>query len=400
MRKGNNVVRGILVVLLLACSSTVAQVSGYLSSLQGYNTNPLYNYAEQSDQLNQSYLELNWSTRDAASRARVGYIGSLVLFNQIRERTYYEHFLVGEYSKAYPRAKPAPAEDEPPPLETLYANLLTLQAKAGARHDREPFIAYDNIGIAGTASYKIMPSRGSFVTFSNELGYRGYPNVTELSNILDLLTVKGGGSLGGTVTGALVVQAGLKHFTKAVVDSTLIDEGTDPGAGTAIVVSPSSANAVIVTVGGEMTAPWSSGSLTATAVVRFNLSDSARYVAQFANTLGLNEDIYNDFFSYEGPEVQLTLKQTLPLGITLSLSAEYAARTYFAPAFDLAGNEVEPNRVDRRFAAEFYASRYVEIGGGIGIDLVLAGTLVSSQSNDEYNDYAVRSIALGLGVGF
>jgi hypothetical protein len=259
-----------------------------------------------------------------------------------------------------------------------------------------------------------MPSRGSFVTISNELGYRGYPNVSELSNILDLLTVKGGGSLGGTVTGALVVQAGLKHFTNAVVDSALLDEGTDPGAGngngngsggpgtasTAIVVSPSSANAFIVSLGGEMTAPWSSGSLTATAVVRFNLTDSARYVAQFANTLGLNEDIYNDFFSYEGPEVQLTLKQTIPLGITLSLSAEYAARTYFAPAFDLAGNEIEPNRVDRRFAAEFYASRYIEIGGGFGIDLVMAGTLVSSQSNDEYNDYAVRSIALGLGVGF
>jgi hypothetical protein len=326
----------------------------------------------------------------------VGYIGSLVLFNQIRERTYYEHFLVGQYSKAYPRAKPEPAEDEPPPLETLHANLLTLQAKGGARHDREPFSAYDNISLAGTASYKIMPSRGSFITFSNELGYRGYPNVSELSNILDLLTVKGGGSLEGRVTGALVVQAGMKHFTQSAVDTTYADDGSSNG----VVVNPTSANAFILGLGGEIILPWSTGSLTVATMVRFNLTDSARYVAQFANTLGLNEDIYNDFFSYEGPEVQLTLKQTLPLGITLSLSAEYANRKYFAPAFDLVGNEVEPNRVDHRFAAEFYASRYVEIDGEIGIDLVLAGTLVSNQSNDEYNDYTVRSIAFGLGVGF
>jgi hypothetical protein len=396
MQKGPRAAGGILAAALLGWSAASGQVNGYLSSLQGFNTNPLYNYAEQSDQLNQSYLELNWNTREGLSRGRVGYIGSLVLFNQIRERTYYEHFLVGEYSRAYPRAKYAPGEDEPPPLETLYANLLTLQAKAGARHDRQPFIAYDNVSAVGTASYKVMPSRGSFVTFTNELGYRGYPNVQELSNILDLLTVKGGGSLGGAVTGSLLAQIGMKHFAHSAVDTVYGDDGLSSG----VVVNPTSANAFLLAAGAEILIPWSTGSFTATPVMRFNLTDSARYVAQFANTLGLNEDIYNDFFSYEGPEIKLTLRQTLPLGIALVLSGEYARRKFLAPAFDLAGNSLGSNRVDTRLSGELYASRYVEIGGNFGIDLVLAGTLVSNRSNDIYNDYVVRSIAFGLGLGF
>jgi hypothetical protein len=384
------------VMILFGTSAAMAQLSGYLSSLQGFNTNPLYNYAEQSDQLNQTYLELNWTTAENLSRTRVGYIGSLMLFNQIRERTYYEHFVVGEYVRAFPRGKPVADSAEPPPLEARHANILSFQGKVGSRHDRKEFEEYDNVSVAGVVSYKIMPTGGGFITLSNELGYRGYPHVSELSNVLDLLTVKGGGRIGGAVSGALSVQAGMKHFTKSVIDSSLIEEGNNG----AIVVSPSSANAFILGVGGEIVTAWNSGSLTAAGVVRFNLTDSARYVTQFANTLGLNEDLYNDFFSYEGPEFQLTLKQTLPLSISMTLSGEYAVRTYFAPAFDLAGNAIEPNRIDRRFSAELYASRYFELGGIVGLDVVLSGTLVSSQSNDEYNDYTVRSIALGVGFGF
>ncbi len=407
-------------LVMLVVSTVSAQWGGYLSSTQGYNTNPLYNYDERPDQLNQGYLELKWGAGEEISRVQVMYVGSLMLFNQIGDRTYYEHFLQGDYLHRFPTREWKGQNGEPPSDETFVGNTLSLRAKFGARHDREAFREYDNVGGTVTGSIKFMSARTSFTLLTNELGFRYYVYVPELSNVLDLLTAKIGGPLGGGIEGSVFAAGGIKHFTTGTFDSTsLFETYTTPGNGNGkgkgagnsspgqgsqkkggVVVNPSTANAFIIDLGGELGSTWGSGSLLAVARIRVNLSDSARYVAQFANTLGLSEDIYNDFFSYQGPELKLTFRQQLPLRLSLQLSGEMARRTYLAPAFDLAGNALPGNRVDTRFSGEFYLSRYVELTDAVGFDLALSGGALSNRSNDEYNDYTVFTIALGVGIGF
>jgi hypothetical protein len=420
-------VLGMLVLLCLGVSAAGAQWSGYISSTQGYNTNPLYNYATQSDQLNQSYLELNWALGEYVSRGTIGYIGSLTLFNQLSDRNYYEHVLQGEYVRLFPKREWAGDDGGPPSEKTFFGNTLTLQAKLGARHDRDIYREYDNYGGAATVSYKAMMGGGAFTAGSNEIGFRRYLNVPDLSNILDVAQVRVGGSFTRGLEGSLVASAGVKHFTSQTIDTSTVEVATtstspgtgngngngngkkisgttDPGQGSskknAIVVNPTSVNAFILGVGGDFEAKWTSGSVRAEAMVRFNLSDSARYVAQFANTLGLGEDIYNDFFSYRGPEVKLIYTQTLPLGLSLRLAGEYAHRTFLAPAFDLQGVQVAGNRVDIRTSGEVILSRNFALTEALSVDVTFAGAVVFSSSNDQYNDYAVRNVSLGIGFGF
>jgi hypothetical protein len=420
-------VRKLFTLLCLGVSVAASQWSGYLSSTQGFNTNPLYNYAEQSDQLNQSYLELNLGLGEGLSRGRISYIGSLTLFNQLSDRNYYEQFLQGEYLQQFPEGKGNDGRSAGD--ETFFGNTLTLQAKLGARHDKDVYSQYDNYGGSATASYRAMTGGKAFVLVSNEFGFRQYLNVPALSNILDIVQLRVGGSQARGLGGSLLALAGLKHFSSQKIDTSTVEVATastpmgtgsgngngngngkkisgttTPGQGSskkkAIVVNPTSTNAFILGVGGDLEAKWKSGSIGAEAIVRFNLSDSARYVAQFANTLGLGEDIYNDFFSYRGPEVRVLYTQTLPLGLSLRLSGEYAHRTFLAPAFDLQGVQVADNRVDIRTSGEVILSRSFELTDALSLDVMLAGAVVSSSSNDQYNDYSVGSVSLGVGLGF
>jgi hypothetical protein len=413
-----------------AVSFATAQWNGYISSTQGFNTNPLYNYSEQSDQLNQSYLELGWNTGEGVSRGRIGYIGSLVLFNQISDRSYYEHTIQGEYIHLFPKRE-WKGEDDLPSIETFSGNALKIQAKIGARHDKEMYKEYDNLGGSATVSYKALVGRWTYIIVANELGYRRYDNVPDLSNLVDIPQVRFGGTLAKGVEGSLFVSGGIKHFTSSTIDTSVVEvagtgTSTTTGTGTgngngkgkgkgitpvstpgqgspkknAIVVNPTSTNAFILGLGGDLGAKWKSGSAAAEAVLRINLSDRARYVAQFANTLGLGEDIYNDFFSYEGPEFKLSVTQSLPLGVSLRLAGEYARRTFLAPAFDLEGVEVADSRLDVRAAGEIVISRGFELSDALSIDVMITGAVVSNNSNDVYNDYSVRGISIGVGFSF
>jgi hypothetical protein len=217
-------VRRLFTLLCLGMSVATSQWSGYLSSTQGFNTNPLYNYAEQSDQLNQSYLELNLGLGEGLSRGRISYIGSLTLFNQLSDRNYYEQFLQGEYVRQFPAGRGedgGSAGDE-----TSFGNTLTLQAKLGARHDKDVYSQYDNYGGSAVASYRAMTGGKTFVLVSNEFGFRQYLNVPGLSNILDIAQVRVGGSFARGLEGRLLALAGLKHFSSQKIDTSTVEVAT------------------------------------------------------------------------------------------------------------------------------------------------------------------------------
>ena len=126
----------------------------------------------------------------------------------------------------------------------------------------------------------------------------------------------------------------------------------------------------------------------------------SRYLAQYANTSILSEDIYNDHFSYEGPEVQLRIKQTLPFGLQSILTLEHQRKEFGAPAVSLVGDQIAAHRLDFRNSVELYLSKYVELSESLGLDIALGSEFLRNQSNDDYNDYSLYNISLSLGIGF
>lgn len=416
----------LIAFLLAGVTSGYAQFSGFASASYGYHSNPLYNYEEIPDQLRQGYVELQYGHDNPSAQYRITYVGGLMLFNQLTDRNYYEHTLRGGFASALgslpPKARVKDAneeEDEDDSGEEAdvdsLLSYLEIGIRAGARHDKEAYQEFDNLGAGVTAGYRFRIG-GLYVRLQNDAGYRGYTNLTELSNITDVLTLQIGRFASGASAYGVQVYGGIKHFTEEVFDTarfettrTYVENNKGKGKGGAKLVVPSSKQILIEPTnstsgqfGTHLFAlfPWNGGSFGADLLYRFNIGEGTRYLAQYTNTSILNEDIYNDYFSHDGPSTRLVLRQRLPLNIHGIVSIEVARKVFSAPALNLNGDQTAANRVDLHTTVELYLSRYVELGMGFGLDVAFSAAAGRNQSNDDYNDYSLTSVAVSVGIGW
>jgi hypothetical protein len=412
----------VVILAMMFVPHAHAQVSGYFSSSYGYNGNPLSNYEEISDQLAQSYLELTYISDAPRSNFKAGYVGGLMLFNRFAERNYYEHTLTATFTARFAMRKPvdrqSTEEEEESDRDTPFVgNLLEFGAKAGARHDRSVYKEFDNAGLEATASYTMATGETSSLRLSNQFAYRRYAFLDDLSNLTDLVEVRYG-RMPGTATGVgLFASAGVKHFTSSTYDTTLyqlITPGSSSGNGKGkgnggsapgqvkkwSLVNATDQNSYQltagVTAGGRMGGCLVDGQF----LYRYNPSNGSRYLAQYVNSTILTEDIYNDFFSYEGPEAQVSIQRHVPFGLKVNLLLHASLRKYSAPAFDLDAVESAPNRKDIRSLAEVTIAKTLPLSEVIDLELTLLTGFTRNQSNDAYNDYSAAAVSLGLGIGF
>ena len=414
---------------LMASDRAVAQLSGFVSASYGYHRNPLYNYEMIPDQLRQGYVELQYAHPVGAGAITAGYVGGLMIFNTFTDRNYYEHNGRVAYRQAFGtlarRAASAgidteeeeqeEEEDVEPADRDSVRSYLDIAAQFGARHDKAVFREFDNVGGSLTGAYRFRIG-GLYLRIHNDLGVRTYANLTELSNLSDVLSVHLGRFSQGGVTSGVMIQGGIKHFTNDVYDTTrfeskrtYVEKDNGKGKGGAKIVVPSDkeilVNATTTTssqlAGGVFAgSSWTSGSWTAELLYRFNTGSGTRYLAQYANSSMLNEDIYNDFFSHDGPSSRIILRQSLPFGLQSVVTMEVMRKHFAAPALSLNGDQIAENRIDLQGSAELWLSRYIELPGGFGLDVALSAGVARIQSNDDYNDFSLIQCGIHLGIGF
>jgi hypothetical protein len=417
-----------ILLISLPSSLGLAQLSGFVSGTYGYQSNPLYNFEQTSDQVRSTYLEVEYS----AEQFRALYAGGLTLFHDLTERNFLDHRLLLSLSfSPNPQSTSAGTdsiedehpegihEDSVPVTPDSLGRFGAITARFASRHDKSVFREYDNAAATLSGSLRWGIESGWHIRLVPEAEYRVYPYTEELSNASGLLTTEVGFGESQGLSGGLRALTGVKHFTVAAFDSAQFESVptyvtvTKPGSGKGgakITVKESSgkkilSNADIRTTSqfagsGFVTYAWRAGSLVAEMLYRKNLSGAARILARTPESATINEDIYNDFFSYNGPEASLTFRQTLPGSAQGLVSLSYLRKKYGAPAFDGQGAEIAGARVDRRRGIEFYLSRYVVLSPRFGLDVALSGSIVRNESNDTYNDYSARSIGFSLGFGF
>ncbi|MBP1656711.1 MAG: hypothetical protein H6Q31_1312 [Bacteroidetes bacterium] len=416
----------------VGASRSPAQVSGFMSASYGYHRNPLYNYEMIPDQLRQSYLELTYAHPVGNGTISAGYVGGLMIFNAFTDRNYYEHNGRLTYLQAFGSIPRAPrsvnpesideeegeeekAEEEEIADTDSVRSYFDVNARIGGRHDKAVFREFDNIGTSLTAGYRFRIG-SLFMRIHNDFGMRSYANLTELSNISDVLTVQLGRFSQGGLTAGVLAQGGIKHFTNDVYDTTRFEskrtyvvKDNGKGKGGAKLVEPSDKNILVnsaTTTASQLAggvfagSSWTAGSLMAELLYRYNTGSGTRYLAQYANTSMLNEDIYNDFFSYDGPSGRIVYRQSLPLGLQSIVTVEAVRKRFSAPALNLNGDQIADNRIDLNGSADLWLSRYFELPGGLGLDVALSAGVVRNQSNDDYNDFSLSQFGMSLGVGF
>ncbi len=419
----------VVMPLLVFGVPAMAQFSGYASATYGYNTNPLYNYASASDQLRQGFTELNWIVPSGRSATTISYVGGLMIFNALPERNYLEHSLSVGYSSDL---SPVPAveadsdegqDNNGTDASDSTGKYLGVGLKVGARHDRTAYADFENVGLSLQASYRWIPDGNVVLRLISLSGYRGYTNLAELSNITEtaLLVIgipaPGGIEFGGTVS------AGVKHYTTSQYDTSQYvtpsgstghgsghgvglgqGQGSSAGLGQQkakhILLSPETVGSTQFAGGLYVKKNGDRVKGSVEAVYRLNPGGASRYLAQYANNSILNEDIYNDQFNYEGPQLLAQVSFTLPSGFSASLSGDAGRKRFSAPALALDGTVTAGNRIDVRAGVELDISKFFALSDDIGFDVGCSIGAVRNQSNDDYNDFSARYVSASLGLSF
>jgi len=409
-------------LLTVTTRTAVAQWSGFASFTGGYQSNPLYNYQNHGDQVYSTFLDLGYARRSFSVR----YLGGLTSFNQLSERNYLEHGFTmnltlrqGHRQQSVAHGDSSEEQGSEPTLTDSLGTYSTLGTRVTARHDRKTFQEYDNWSAALTGTSFHGFASPSHVRIGGEAGYRAYPSLGELSNMTGLVNGEWGFGRNAGTSGGGRVFGGARYYTSATYDTTLFvthpgnqngrKNGSGKGGagvgGSSTVTKQVLSNAddrhvVQIAAGLFLRQAWSGGSAKLSGDYRTNISGAARILARTSENPTINEDIYNDFFSYEGPEFVFSILQTLPFNVRMTMGLSFVSKRFASPAFDLEGNETAATRKDQHAGAEASLARYLPLTDAVGFELAISGYLVRNASNDRYNDFHAWGLSASIGAGF
>lgn len=429
-------------LLVIFSSKSFPQFSFYGNTSFGYYNNPLYNYQRKPDQLRQSYLEMNYLKDFDASRLSFSYVSGLMLFNQLSDRNFYEHNVFAKYNLRLTKKKSPlllqevtesddststetevaeSAEEEETSqnvMEDSSASYLNFTIQAGARHDKDAFKEFDNFGTGFTVSYKTVPGDLFSLRLTNSLGLRNYAYITELSNFTDQLSLQIYNSYNGSYQYGASFSGGIKYYTESMYDTTKFEtkrsfnqKSQGKGKFGSKITVPSSKQILLepqengtsqFTAGIFFNKRWESQTALKTLFLyRYNPKTLTRYLAQYANTSMLSEDLYNDFFSFQGFESKIALDQPLPWNMQMSAEYNFQQKNFEAPALTLDGVQKGiDKRKDLTNSVEVYVSKNFTLFEGLSLDVMLGSGVLRNQSNDDYNDFSSYHFTATIGIGF
>ena len=420
---------GLCTLLAAQVHPALGQPGAYGSVSYGYNQSPLNNYEHISDRLTQGYIDLHAVRESPQTRLGAVYVGGLMVFDRFSDRNYYEHSLTCSYTtKLGARGRPkrnvvdraaddtSAAAEEPPATADFGTNAIAFALKGSARHDKSEHREFNNVGGEFTVAYKPFAGRMNRGSVTGIVGYRSYTYLEELSNITGALATRFGRRLSESLELGFQVTGGIKYYPSALYDTSLfeaqrtfVESATGKGKGGAkllvpsskrILISPASRRSFQVAPGFYLSGSWPEGSVQSEILYRHNLGTRTRYLAQYANTTFLSEDIYNDHFSYAGPEGRVVYRQQLPFGLRSTVNGEAQKKQFTAPALDLEGTQIADRRADNRLYVEWELARSIHIAGDLDLEIALTTAYLRNQSNDDYNDFSAFSVATSFGLGF
>ncbi|MCX6155955.1 MAG: hypothetical protein NT007_17545 [Candidatus Kapabacteria bacterium] len=401
---------------LVIVSKSFGQLSGYTSLGHGYYSNPLYSYLMQSSRASQGYIELNYGLPLKSDLFAVKYVGSLSIFNQIQERNYYDHRISAGYTFVFDRLSPirlcalrdsseneendsleAEAKDDSTEVfDDSTSKYLSFRLKGGSRIDHSVFREFDNWHSGFAASYRLMIFDSLYLRLDNDLAIRKYYILPTLSNLTNLFSLSFGSKTSPIVNYGLSLSFGVKHFVNEYKD-TLYDRFLDSNF-----ISYQPDELLQFTPSFYYSRKFGQVEVSGEIHYNKNFQKNARFIVPDDTTdyRYVNEDIYNESYSYEGLGGRLKYKHLLPLNIQLGLGLDVQQKHLGYAGYSLIGDTVAARRFDLRTNVDFSLSRYFEVYKNLSAELILLAGYDRNQSNDEFNNYYLYYWLIGLGVGF
>lgn len=136
--------------------------------------------------------------------------------------------------------------------------------------------------------------------------------------------------------------------------------------------------------------------ISAYALIRKNLTDGTRYLTA-DDFIYYEEEIFNDMYSNDGYEFNLSIKHFFSENILLKAEAAFMHRGYSnLPAADAQGYSLDVTREDKQYAAgvelRFNLSSFIP-----GLTASAGWNYILNKSNDAYYEYDNQMLSAGLG---
>lgn len=367
-----------------------------------FDGNTFRNYESIPDVISQPDIILYHTVPNQYGSLNFFYKGSASFFQEYSVRQYFHHSFGITGSFVFSPAAPR----------------LTYGIQAGGRFNREEYNYYDyqNIDAHGDAVF----DNHEMYTFSlgTRFRRRTYRYLPEFSNNELTAHMKAGFYLKTHSTVIIQAQAGYKSFIEEEIDAASVEEmdwssrgmgrGKGRNGGTSEAAGSSSGDVRVVNPGnsvfqlaGSARAAQSLGSKTGIAIIyrmQRNQSGSGRVLTGQDAGYEINDDLFDDPYSYDLDELSAELTRILPLQIRLQLSAAYSSKSYDRPVYNGDGTVIEG--VSRTDEVGVYAGAVKKTFPLrkvlTSITFSFTFMVIDNASNDPYYQYENRITAIGL----
>ncbi|HPG82964.1 MAG TPA: hypothetical protein PKY55_06790 [bacterium] len=369
-----------LLILLLFVTAASGQISAALENQTGYISNAFSNHAALPDWYTALDGALNQDWTGERGGLRLHYDGSATLFRQYSERNHHSH-------EAGLAAYLLMGESE---------HRLDAGLQAGGRFHSESYQWYEQEQLQAYASLKFIAAPQWYTYAGVSWNLRRYPELTPFSHQRTQLYGRSSWFLPTGTT--LIAEADLlfKSYTSA--------ENEAQAAYSDVATSGEGNSSQLLMLVRAAQALSAKSGLSLEYQLRHNLASSTRYLAGADSLYYSDEELFEDFFAWHGTAVQMSLRQELPWGMRLTLSARRELRSFDdRPAADLLGEPFADGRLreDRRSTLAIDFEKKVRLDEeGSALLIALNGAWLQNASNDLYYDYRNSWWSLGFSWDF
>ena len=362
--------------LLTFASTNKAQaqfdLEGSLTAM--YDDNINNNYLQISDKISTLNLNSGYGLEFTNWETRLYYDGILNYYQSVIGRTNQFHsgnLGIMHYS----------GEDQ--------ENVLSMGISFGQGYYRDSYSFYDHALLSVSANYKQFLSE----QIINKVGYTfrsvSFAELSDFSYSEHALSGSFSFALPTSTTLILQGDLGAKFYSTANPA-----EGSGGMRRSTISIMPSVTQLTGMARIGQSI--FEGTGLSLTTRYQWNVQKQTRYLSSSYGVLS-DDELFDDHYGYEGLQTSLMVTQVLSESILLRVTGGLQNRLYPSlAAFDLGGNQVAGERIDRRS----YVSVFFQKNFEFGFTVKAAYDFIRNGSNDAYYDYWNNAATLELTVPF
>jgi hypothetical protein len=360
----------IMVALVLMVAISWSQPGIGVSIEQMYDDNVDNNAFKTSDHITAASLQGAYDVGGETTSGRLFYTGTMSYFGKAPARTFFYHSLNLEFSHSFD-------DDE---AAVFYSGL-----SLNRRVDGDVYTIYDHDQWSWYVNGKLILADWWLGKFGYTIRRFAFKEIGDLNYSEHRGFVQSAFSLLAGTTIIVEADLGAKSYSNPAIP---VDDGdVRTGNGTS--------DGVVQTTGilrvGQAIADGFGISLTGQYV--FSLSNSNRFFISGDDLISA-EEIFDDQYSYRGPQAVVTLTRIFDGGVMAVLTAGWQNKLFPGrPVLDLDGNVLGGERSDARW----HTSIEIESETGLaGMTLTAGYEYITNSSNDRLYEYVNNVLSLGL----